>query len=655
MTTVSQSSPGTGTWSTTTDKWTGTVTIRQLGPVPLRVSSISTVGNPSKASAPPSTSYLPAGMALPDGYFTHGTYPDLLTTGTGADPSLWLARGTANGKLAAPVDIGSLGNNINGGGTSDGPADWTGALVLHGDLTGDQVQDVMAYWPAQTKIASPPTRVTEWFWQASAGLMMEPQQDAWADTGPWQISDPQLCDTNLDANCPSDGQAEPSDLIAAGDLSQQGPGRQADLVGIVSYTDSTSGATTNQLDLYSTVGTPGSYGVYQKLSTTAPDGGTDWNNYVLASAELADTNGGGQQPQPDPDNIALFAINKTTGALYWSVNSDCQQGTCTTATLAGMDGWSQISTTAATTWPSAWTGSQAAVLVSADSQDSSTNGSGTGDPEIWVVTNSGKSTATATSYVVSGSYLSASLQVGTASSIAPLSAAVTSAPATNDWPLADGDPELGGTATTATDILQGNLTNSFGPSGGTCSWDQDPTFSTVLDTTGNPAQCYAPPPANALASSVSAPSISLWFKTTSHDGVLASIQGQALSKGSTTTTGYDPVLYIGNDGKLYGEWWNAHLTPTSTADPVDDGLWHHAQLVTTIRGGTTTQTLYFDGKKVGTPITGAVSLTENPANLTFGAGYIGGSWPNENYYKPGDSTGHLDYFNGEVADIMLSQ
>ena len=49
--------------------------------------------------------------------------------------------------------------------------------------------------------------------------------------------------------------------------------------------------------------------------------------------------------------------------------------------------------------------------------------------------------------------------------------------------------------------------------------------------------------------------ISLWFKTTTADGVLFSYQAAALRPGSTTAN-YMPALYIGSDGKLNAEFWD---------------------------------------------------------------------------------------------------
>jgi hypothetical protein len=122
-----------------------------------------------------------------------------------------------------------------------------------------------------------------------------------------------------------------------------------------------------------------------------------------------------------------------------------------------------------------------------------------------------------------------------------------------------------------------------------------------------------------------------------------------LPKGGTISGGYDPVMYIGTDGKLRAEWFPAGLIASTSV--VDDGLWHHAAL--TASGGA--ETLSIDGQQQGTA-SGTPSLSfANPNNLTFGAGYIGGSWPAEPHYGQNGTTGYLDYLNGQIADITLTQ
>ena len=88
--------------------------------------------------------------------------------------------------------------------------------------------------------------------------------------------------------------------------------------------------------------------------------------------------------------------------------------------------------------------------------------------------------------------------------------------------------------------------------------------------------------------------------------------------------------------------------PAQSAIPVDDGLWHHAILTMYANS----QTLYLDNQPAQNfPGTFSASPT---TNLTFGAGYIGGSWPDETHYQQNGSTGYTEYFNGQIADIIYS-
>ena len=119
--------------------------------------SASTAHPPPGTSAKPPHSPSSAGRRptrapapYPDGYFHGGPYPDLLTTGSGANAQPLAVHGSGNGTLNPPLDIGSLGTGINAGTGTDGPADWSGTELLHGDFTGDGVQDLMAYYPPGT-------------------------------------------------------------------------------------------------------------------------------------------------------------------------------------------------------------------------------------------------------------------------------------------------------------------------------------------------------------------------------------------------------------------------------------------------------------------------------------------------------------------------
>ncbi|MFI9387453.1 RHS repeat-associated core domain-containing protein [Kutzneria sp. NPDC052558] len=117
--------------------------------------------------------------------------------------------------------------------------------------------------------------------------------------------------------------------------------------------------------------------------------------------------------------------------------------------------------------------------------------------------------------------------------------------------------------------------------------------------------------------------VELWFKNslTGSGGPLLGYQDKAL--GTASTTGV-PVLYVGTDGKLRGQFATGAINPITSATAVNDGKWH--QVVLSSMGST--QTLYLDGAKVA-DLTGqqidASLLTFNQ----LGAAYAStpASWP----------------------------
>jgi hypothetical protein len=589
--------------SPATGDWTGNIAMGHVGPVQLSVYGTASGGNPGTSynqgmtGTPPSTPY-------PDGYFAGGSYPSLLTAGTGKDPSLWLSVGTGNGTLAPPVDIGSLGTMINPG--TDGPADWADAEVLHGDFTGRGVQDVMAYYASGT--------------HAGNGVIIGGQGDAspLVPADNWAVPSVALSDPFF-AN-PAD---YPTVLAGAGDASETAAGMD-DLIGVLG--DSTNGY---ELDLFSVSGSgqcsgdgvAGGYGYCQTLSTTAPDGTADWNNYALATA----------QPAGNPDAVVLFAQDKVTGALYVSINSSCnetvspavttgcEQGA--SSTLVGMPGtWTKL------TVP--WTTTPA--LVSADVNAA-------GSVELWAATQDLDLPYTPiTPYTVNFSTDTVTEEADYTALSYP----------SDDWQLNDGSSYAQGiTATTATDSITGDAAAINGSCTGTCFWNDDDYFSTVAQFDGSTS--YVSPPAGVIPTSATGAFISIWFKTTTPDGVLVSVQASALSSGSTTPGDYDPVLYVGSDGLLQAEWWSAGQLTSKTV--VDDGLWHNAVLF----ASGDTETLTLDGVLQGTA-TGTASFSyASSTHLDFGAGYIGGVWPDESHYKEDGNTGYLTYFQGDLADATF--
>jgi Concanavalin A-like lectin/glucanases superfamily len=170
--------------------------------------------------------------------------------------------------------------------------------------------------------------------------------------------------------------------------------------------------------------------------------------------------------------------------------------------------------------------------------------------------------------------------------------------------------------------------------GGTASWATDPARGTVLSLDGSSGYLELPA---SLVEGASDLSFSLWFKTSAPGEVLLST-GHTVPGASPPGTGAMPVLYVGTDGKLYGQFWTDVVDPMVSGSAVDDGAWHHV----VISAGDDTQSLYLDGQLVGS-MGGAL---DNIDPLEFvGAGYVNGeAWVNA------PASGY-SYFDGEVSDV----
>jgi large repetitive protein len=154
-----------------------------------------------------------------------------------------------------------------------------------------------------------------------------------------------------------------------------------------------------------------------------------------------------------------------------------------------------------------------------------------------------------------------------------------------------------------------------------------------------------------VVSNASYQSISLWFKTTTADGVLFSYEADPIGNG-TTPGNYVPALYVGSDGKLLGKFWTGvYSAPAMSANPVTDGHWHHVVL----SGGGNTQAMYLDGVQAGTTGSGAIQLynSNGSKNVYLGAGFIGGGWPDEPYFNSTNNTGTAEYFTGQIAEVSF--
>ncbi|MEV0809801.1 RHS repeat-associated core domain-containing protein [Micromonospora sp. NPDC050200] len=164
----------------------------------------------------------------------------------------------------------------------------------------------------------------------------------------------------------------------------------------------------------------------------------------------------------------------------------------------------------------------------------------------------------------------------------------------------------------------------------------------VLAGTGNTAGLF-----NGATSAVDLPkgtlkksrdaAVELWFKqsTSGSGGPLLGYQDKAL--GSASTVGV-PILYVGTDGKLRGQFATGTIAPITSAVAVNDGRWHHAVL--SAMG--TTQTLYLDNVKVGT-LTGTIEhslLTFNQIGSAYAS--TPASWPGWGSTAQRSYTGTID-------------
>ncbi|APU19207.1 DNRLRE domain-containing protein [Actinoalloteichus sp. GBA129-24] len=133
--------------------------------------------------------------------------------------------------------------------------------------------------------------------------------------------------------------------------------------------------------------------------------------------------------------------------------------------------------------------------------------------------------------------------------------------------------------------------------------------------------------------------IELWFRTTD-SGPLVGFQTREFG---SSPGGSLPALYVGTDGRLYGQWWQGEAEPIGTTETVNDGEWHHAVL----SGSLATQTLYLDGAEVGSR-DGEIDMFHTHGQL--GVSYQVGDddWPG----WPGQSPW---YFEGDIDEVALYQ
>jgi RHS repeat-associated protein len=135
--------------------------------------------------------------------------------------------------------------------------------------------------------------------------------------------------------------------------------------------------------------------------------------------------------------------------------------------------------------------------------------------------------------------------------------------------------------------------------------------------------------------------IELWFKTSGSVG--QPLMGYQKKAFGSSTAGGMPVLYVGSDGKLRGQYWHGSAAPMTSATVVNDNQWHHVVLSSL----GTRQSLYLDGVAIGTITQSVVDHAQYPVNQ-IGAAVAAapGAWP-------AYGSEIVKYFTGQIDEVAL--
>ena len=133
-------------------------------------------------------------------------------------------------------------------------------------------------------------------------------------------------------------------------------------------------------------------------------------------------------------------------------------------------------------------------------------------------------------------------------------------------------------------------------------------------------------------------SVSLWFKTSTPDGVLFSQSADPVTSGTTT----NPYARCCTSARRQApRRLRRHRHPADVAAPVNDGSWHN--VVLTSRG--TQEVMYIDGAQVASCPARSAFVG---AYIYLGAGFLGGSYPDEPHCKLDHGTARGLY--GRMSD-----
>jgi len=125
------------------------------------------------------------------------------------------------------------------------------------------------------------------------------------------------------------------------------------------------------------------------------------------------------------------------------------------------------------------------------------------------------------------------------------------------------------------------------------------------------------------------------------------VASQSAPVGGSSYYNYDPELYVGTDGRLWGEIWNGFGTQIATSTPVNNGGRHFVALVATLSG----ESMYLNSQPVGTSSAGATCMvadfTSNCCELSYAQ--IGWGWAAK---WPGASSGAFP-FVGTIGQVNI--
>ncbi|MEV3987167.1 RHS repeat-associated core domain-containing protein [Nonomuraea sp. NPDC049758] len=174
---------------------------------------------------------------------------------------------------------------------------------------------------------------------------------------------------------------------------------------------------------------------------------------------------------------------------------------------------------------------------------------------------------------------------------------------------------------------------------------------TAMRFKGATTSTFVQLPRNAISGQGGELTVEAWFKTTA-SGTVIGMQNTA----DNTPSASAPVVYVGTDGKLRGQFFTGPSTiaqvPITSTGAVNDGAWHHVVLSATEAKPATsstraehTQTLYLDGIAVGT-LAGEIQYGDM-AEARIGSGQGSSAWPFTT------SAAAIFPFNGDIDEVAI--